>query len=601
MKIGAQYKTNGKCEFVVWAPFQKLSLQLLSNEERIIKMEKDEKGFWRTTVENIQHQTCYRYILNSCLMRPDPASHFQPKGVHDASQIINHSLFKWNDSNWEGIDLSNMIIYELHVGTFTMEGNFEAILPRLEELKSIGINSIELMPIAQFPGKRNWGYDCVFPFAVQNSYGGPFGLKKLINECHRIGLAVILDVVYNHFGPVGNYFMDFGPYFSNKYKTPWGAAINFDGPFCEGVRNYFIENALHWFRNYHVDALRLDAVHAIYDNSTKPFLQELAISVKNFSKEQGRDFYLIAENDLRNPGAIQPHKLAGYGIYTQWCDDLHHCIHALLTGEHNGYYAGFDSEQKLVQCLKNGYINLINKKGQPDDEDFYHMQFVAYSQNHDQVGNRIHGERLSSLISFEELKLVASIVILSPFIPLLFMGEEYAEKTPFLYFADYNYPYLIKAVKKGRRKEFKKIGLTGKQPDPFNIETFNRSKLNWETRTDEMNNKMLNFYKNLFKFRKTLPPLSSLDRRKMDLKVLKDSKIAIMKRWNKANFVLVIFNFNNIDITFQLKSYKGKWRMILDSADEIFGGPGTHRYDSYITEDFLTLRSKSVCVLTKVV
>ena len=599
MEIGPKYKTNGDCEFVVWAPFRKLSLQLLTPKEQIFQMEKDEKGFWRATIENIQHEVCYRYILDSSLIRPDPASHFQPYGIYNASQTVNHVLFNWNDSDWKGIDLSSMIIYELHVGTFTAEGNFEAIIPRLEELRSIGINSIELMPIAQFPGERNWGYDGVFPFAVQNSYGGPIGLKKLVNECHKKGLAVILDVVYNHLGPVGNYLSDFGPYFTDKYKTPWGNAINYDGQYSDLVRNYFIENALHWFRNYHIDSLRLDAVHTIYDKSAKPFLKELAMCVRDYSKEQGRDFYLIAENDLRNSGMIQPAALTDYGINAQWCDDLHHCLHAILTGEHIGFYADFDSEQKLVQCMKNGYISL-NRKTQLESENFNDMQFVVYCQNHDQIGNRIYGERLSSLISFEALKLAAGIVILSPFIPLLFMGEEFAADSPFLYFANYSNHYLTEAVKKGRLEEFKKIGLIGTQSDPFEIETFISSKLKWESRTSGNHKIMLKFYKHLLQLRTLLPVLSNLDRSCMDVDIIDNTNVIVMRRWADEHSVLIMLNFNKMDITFKLYAPPGRWWKILDSADILFGGPGTLMHSSFVTGDFITLRCNSVSVLNKV-
>ncbi len=598
MNIGAQYKTNGDCEFIVWAPFKKISLQLLTKQERIIQMEKDEKGFWRTNVENLQHKTYYRYILNSDLIRPDPVSHFQPKGIYSPSQIINHSIFEWKDSKWKGICLSDMIIYELHVGTFTPEGNFNAILPHLEELKSIGINSIELMPIAQFPGKRNWGYDCVFPFAVQNSYGGPTGLKKLVDECHGKGLALILDVIYNHLGPEGNYILDFGPYTTTKYKTPWGNAINFDGHNSDGVRNYFIENALYWFKNYHVDALRLDSIHSIYDKSKITFLQELATSIQDFSKEKGRDFYLIAENDLKNPNALPFNKLNSYGIHSQWCDDLHHCIHSLLTHEHKGYYSGFNNEKKLVQCLKNGYVDSDNKKPS-ENESILGRQFIVYSQNHDQVGNRINGERLSSLISFEALKLAAGIVILSHFIPLLFMGEEYAEESPFLYFAEYSNPFLIEEVRKGRCKVFNKVGLTGTQQDPFSIKTFNKSKLNWRTRTNRNNKRMLKFYKHLLKLRAMLPAISSLDKSKMDISILDKTHVMEMKRWDDIHSMLFLFNLNNVDVTIKLKASSGKWRKVFSSAEKVFGGPGSLLNLSYVSGEKIILRCHSFLALKK--
>src|SRR4030066_1209493 len=320
-----------------------------------------------------------------------------------------------------------MIMYEIHVGTFTPEGTFDAVILRLDELSVLGINTIELMPVAQFPGERNWGYDGTYPFAVQNSYGGPEGLKILINECHKKGMAVILDVVYNHFGPEGNYLWDYGPYFTDRYKTPWGQAINYDDLYSNEVRNFFIENALHWFKNYHFDALRLDAIHGIFDFSAKAFLQELAEKVEEFSSSEGKKYYLIAESDLNDSRVIRPGNMGGYGIDAQWCDDFHHAVHTLLVHENKGYYVDFGETEHLVKSFREGFVysgqySEYRKRNHGNSSrDCPAEQFIVFTQNHDQVGNRMFGERLSNLVSFESLKLAAGAVLLSPYIPLLFM------------------------------------------------------------------------------------------------------------------------------------------------------------------------------------
>lgn len=357
MKIGANYTGNGICEFVVWAPFRKrMDLKPIFPEEKIIPMKKDSMGYWRTVMTNVPNGLRYYYRIDDERERPDPASHFQPEGVHGPSEIIDHTVFNWEDSTFKGIALSEMIIYEIHIGTFTPEGTFDAIIPRIPKFKELGINAIDIMPVAQFPGKRNWGYDGVYPFSVHNSYGVPEGLKRLVNECHKHDIAMILDVVYNHLGPEGNYLWDYGPYFTDKYKTSWGQAINFDDAYSNDVRNFFIENALHWFNNYHIDALRLDAIHGIYDRSAIPFLQELAERVEEFSDREKRKFYLIAESDLNDSRIIKPRSQGGLSLDAQWCDDFHHCLHTLLTGESDGYYVDFGKMEHLIKSIKEGFV-----------------------------------------------------------------------------------------------------------------------------------------------------------------------------------------------------------------------------------------------------
>ena len=342
MKVGSHYLGNGVCEFTLWATLvERVAVHIVAPEEKVLPMIQQEQGYWQLRAEQIEPGTLYFYQLEGELDRPDPAAFFQPQGVHQASEVVELNSFNWQDSDWDGVPLEEMIIYELHVGTFTPEGTFSAIIPRLSDLKELGINAIEIMPVAQFPGDRNWGYDGVYPYAVQNSYGRPEDLQQLVDEAHQQGIAVILDVVYNHFGPEGNYTAQFAPYFTDTYKTPWGSAINFDDAYSYGVRNYFVENVIYWLENYHVDGLRLDAVHAIYDSGAKHILREMADRVAELSQQVGRKFYLIAESDLNDVRLIRPQELGGYGLDAQWSDDFHHALRSVITKDLGGYYRDF--------------------------------------------------------------------------------------------------------------------------------------------------------------------------------------------------------------------------------------------------------------------
>jgi maltooligosyltrehalose trehalohydrolase len=606
MKIGSNYLGEGRCEFVVWAPFlNKVDLKIVSTEKRIFSLRKNKKGYWETVVEGVFPGTLYFYSLDGERERPDPASLFQPQGVHGSSQVIDHGSFKWEDGNWAGIPLSEMIMYELHVGAFTPEGTFDAVIGRLHDLAALGINAIEIMPVAQFPGERNWGYDGVYHFAVQNSYGGPEGLKRLVNECHKKGVAVILDVVYNHLGPEGNYLWDYGPYFTDKYKTPWGMAINFDDTYSNEVRNFFIENALHWFKNYHIDALRLDAIHGISDLSAKPFLQELAEKVEEFSLKEDRKFYLIAESDLNDSRVIKPRELGGYGIDAQWCDDFHHCLHTLVTGESHGYYVDFGRLEYLVKSLREGFVysgqySEYRKRNHGNSsKDRPAEQFIVFSQNHDQVGNRMFGERLASLVSFESLKLVAGTVLLSPYIPLLFMGEEYGEDSPFLYFVSHLDKDLIEAVRKGRKEEFKSFSWKEEPPDPQAVETFLKSKINWEKREKENHKVLLRFYKKLIKLRREIPVLSNLSKENLDVYGIEDKRVLLIKRWKDESEVFCIFNYNNNDAKFIIPLINGIWKKILDSSDKIWKGLGTYLPERITQDEEITVKSQSLALYMK--
>jgi maltooligosyltrehalose trehalohydrolase len=569
-------------------------------------MEKDEKGYWRVVLSGIQPGTLYLYRLNGSILRPDPASCFQPEGVHGPSQVIDHLRFKWEDKKWKGLPAGKMIIYELHVGTFTKEGNFQAVIPRLDELKELGVNAIELMPVSQFPGSRNWGYDGAYPYAVQNSYGGPEGLKKLVDAAHQKGIAVILDVVYNHIGPEGNYFSSFGPYSDAQHKTPWGDAFNFDGAYSDEVRNFFIENALSWMQEFHVDALRLDAIHGIYGFSTKPFLEELAEVVDNFSKKKKRKYYLMAESDLNDVRVTRPRELGGHGIDVQWCDDFHHALHTLITGEKIGYYVDFGIVEQFVKTISEGFIYsweyslFRHRRHGSSSRDVPADQFIVFSQNHDQAGNRMLGERLSRLTSFEGLKLAAGAVMLSPYIPLIFMGEEYAEDSPFLYFVSHSNPELIKIVREGRRKEYAGFHPEeGKFPDPMAEETFLRSKLSWRKRREGKHGVMLALYRALIKLRLKVPALSHLSKKNMEVRGLEKDRLVWMRRWHKKSQVFCVFNFNPGEKSVKANLPPGRWKKILDSSDENWAGPGSSLPQALVSGDKINMKPFSFALYMK--
>lgn len=582
MKIGAIYLGDGKCSFVVWAPRRReVALDIVEPVSRRVAMRKDHLGYWKVDVENVFPGSRYFFVLDGLDRRPDPASFFQPLGVHGPSEVVNHAAFLWSDGGWQGNSLPKMIIYELHVGTFTPEGKFESVIDRLDDLVDLGVNTIEIMPIAQFPGERNWGYDGAYLYAAQNSYGGPAGFKKLVDACHKKGLSLILDVVYNHLGPEGNYLRDFGPYFTDKYKTPWGSAVDFEGFYRDGVRDFFVRNMLSWFENYHVDGLRLDAIHGIYDRSEKHILQELSEEALEFSAKRGRSFYLIAESDLNESKVIRIRELGGYGIDAQWCDDFHHILHVLLTGEQDGYYMDFHSLRDLKKSMTQGYI-YSGQYSQYRDAPHGDLtsglpayQFVVCSQNHDQVGNRMGGERLSELVCFQRLKLAASIVLTSPYIPLLFMGEEYGEAAPFMYFVDHSDPGLIRATAEGRKKEFASFITRKTFYEPHAPETFAASKLRWEKRAREKHGTLLEFYKALIRLRKELPCLAWLDNEHLEITVSSGDNIAYWYRWHRESRIFCIASFNKEEVKFSPDIEPGRWKKLLDSSLTRWMGPGS--------------------------
>jgi maltooligosyltrehalose trehalohydrolase len=491
----------------VWAPFAH-TLELVAAGKRLA-MRQDASGWWSVEVEHGLAHAEYAFIIDQTDPVPDPRSPSQPEGVLGFSRPIDHSAFPWSDDGWRQPPLGSAIMYECHVGTFTTAGTFDAAIEHLGYLKGLGISHVELMPVAEFSGNRGWGYDGVDLYAPHHTYGGPEGLKRFVDACHRHGLGVILDVVYNHFGPHGNFLPRFGPYLTDTYRTPWGDAVNLDGEHSREVRRFLCDNALMWLRDYHVDGLRLDAVHAIFDVSAIHFLEQLATEVRALEAQLGRQLMVIAESDLNQPRLVTAFDAGGYGVDAQWSDDFHHAIHAYLTREQSGYYADFGSLANVAKALSSPYVydgiySRHRKRihGRPAlslEAD----RFVVCIQNHDQIGNRAKGERLGQLISLDLLKIAAALLMTSPFAPLIFQGEEWNASSPFQYFTDHKDPALAQAVREGRRREFAHfVNAADEVPDPQARETFERSKLHWEERECGGHAEMLAWYRNLIELRR---------------------------------------------------------------------------------------------------
>jgi maltooligosyltrehalose trehalohydrolase len=581
LEFGAVPISGRLCRFVAWAPAKsELSLMLRSDSREIIPMQSQD-GFYVAEVPAADG-TRYMFRMPDGRELPDPASRHQPDGVHRASAVVDARSFHWTDASFAGHSLREMVIYELHVGTFTSQGTLDAAIARLDGLAELGITAVEIMPVAQFPGERNWGYDGVYPFAVQNSYGGPAALQRFVDAAHARGLSVILDVVYNHLGPEGNYFEEYGPYFSSRYCTPWGQAINFDSAQCEPVRAFFIQNALYWLGEFHIDALRLDAVHGIYDFGARHFLAELREHVQDLASATRRQLSLIAESDLNDSRMLHRTVRGGYGIDCQWSDDFHHALHTLLTKESTGYYADFGKIEDLGIALRDGwrysgeFSKFRQRRHGNSAAGISQDHFVVFSQNHDQVGNRARGERLAGLVDYESLKLAAGITLLSPFVPMLFMGEEYGEKRPFQYFTSHGDPVLIEAVRSGRRAEFAGFGWSEQEiPDPQDENTFAASTLDDSAKDREPHRTLRRFYKSLLALRKRL----RLGAAKGDV-AWNEWAQTLTLEYAAAN-ILAIFNFGQQQARVPLPIGLQSASAILNSADRDWRGPAR---DSLPTE-----------------
>ncbi|HOJ73930.1 MAG TPA: malto-oligosyltrehalose trehalohydrolase [Phycisphaerae bacterium] len=500
--------------FRVWAPrSRRVEVEI---DGRTVAMHEAGAGWWQADIAQAGPGIDYAFRLDGGPPIPDPRSPWQPNGPMKPSRVLDHHAFAWSDRNWQSRPLSSAIIYELHTGTFTPEGTFEAIIGKLDYLSDLGITHIELMPINEFDGHRGWGYDGVAIFAPFHGYGGPVGLKRLVDACHAKGIGVILDVVYNHFGPSGCFLGQFGPYFTDRHKTPWGEAVNFDGRDSDEVRRFVIDNALMWLRHYHMDGLRLDGIHAILDSSAMHILEELAEEVQELSTRLGRHLFLIAESDLNDPRVVHSREVGGYGIDAQWSDDFHHTLHVTLTGERAGYYADFDGLPDLAYILQHAFLYdgrysvfRGRRYGRPTLGLSGH-RFLAYMQNHDQIGNRARGERISHLVNLDRVRMGAALVLTSPFVPMIFQGEEWAAGSPFQYFTGFEDPELGRAVREGRRSEFASFGWKPEDvPDPQSPDTFARSKLDWGEPGREPHASMLRWYRDLIGLRRRCGELSN--------------------------------------------------------------------------------------------
>jgi maltooligosyltrehalose trehalohydrolase len=541
-----------------------------------IPMQKEQSGYFVADVPGAGDGTSYQYRIGETLY-PDPASAYQPHGVYGPSEVVDHRVFQWKDASWRVPPFAELIFYELHVGTFTPEGTFDAIIPRLDDLASLGINALELMPVAGCSGERNWGYDGAFLYAVQHVYGGPAGLKSLVDAAHAHGIAIFLDVVYNHIGMEGNCLDAFGPYFTEQYRTPWGKAINYDGAWSDGVREFVIDNVLHWAEHFHLDGLRLDAVHEIYDRNAVTVWDDLHQALRTWEQLSGRHCYLIAESDANDPRVVQPPSAGGRGFDAQWMDDFHHALYVLLHPDGWKNYKDFGGVERLAKAWTEGfvhtgeYLQFRHRRHGASPAGIGGDHFIIFNQNHDLPGNRPGGERLSVLVRFDTLKLAAAVVLLSPYIPMLFMGEEYGEDAPFFFFSDYQEPATIRGLLTGRRDQFAAFGFEGTVPDPQDPSLFAQSKLRWENRFSGDHRVLLHWHRELIRLRRTHPLLTDLSKRRLRADVVGASGLSVYRYSVDGDRHLVcLFNFSHdMPLSFPLGYATvrgGTWRRLLGSG-----------------------------------
>ena len=532
--------------FEVWGPRAHKLVVKIGDKHH--DLQACEHGWWKADVSGAGPGTDYAFVIDDGDPLPDPRSAYQPFGINGPSRIVDHSAFCWTDMHWQARPLSSAIIYELHIGTFTPEGTFLSAITKLDHLVDLGVTHIEIMPVAEFSGQWGWGYDGVDLFAPHHAYGTPDDLKELIDACHAKGLALLLDVVYNHLGPAGNYLSRFGPYFTGAYKTPWGEAINLDHRGSHEVRSLLVANALMWLRDYHFDGLRLDAVHAFVDNSAIHFLEYLSSEVDVLSAHLGRHLVLIAESDLNDPRIVMSREAGGYGIDAHWNDEFHHALHSLLTGEVNGYYEDYGKVEHLAHALENVYVYAGTYSPHRDRvhgrsiRGLSGRHFVVFAQNHDQIGNRACGERLCALTNPGRQKIAAASVLTSPFVPMLFQGEEFCSSSPFLYFSDHADPELARSVSNGRKNEFKAFGWDPAQiPDPQSAQTFQDSKIPWHEVSSRGHAELLSWYKKLITFRRSSAALTDDRLERVHVKFDETSQWLIVRRDDTE----VIYNFRS--------------------------------------------------------
>jgi maltooligosyltrehalose trehalohydrolase len=572
--LGASLR-NGSVTFRVWAPRCR-SVEAVIEGRPTQALWRGDDGVYSLTLPRLGAGTRYQYRLDGERYRPDPVSRWQPEGVHGPSAVVDPTAFSWTDADFPGHARAELVFYELHVGTFTAAGTFEAIIPYLEPLADLGVTAIELMPIAEFPGSRNWGYDGVHLFAPQSTYGGPRGLRRLVDACHGRGLSVVLDVVYNHLGPEGNYLAEFGPYFTERYETPWGPAVNFDGPDSAPVRRHFVENARYWVREFHIDGLRLDAIHSIFDGSRLHILTEIAEAARAEAARLGRPVHVIAESHDNDRGIVLPADRGGLELDAMWSDDFHHAVHAHLTGERVGYYGDFGDPGQLAKALAEGfavqgeYSEYFGRPRGTPSADLQGDRFVVCIQNHDQVGNRAQGDRLTAVLPFEAVKLAAGLMFAAPALPLLFMGEEYGETAPFQFFTSFLDRELAAAVRRGRTAEFSRFAWQGAVPDPGDPATFVRSRVNHALATAPRHRALREYYRAWLALRRTHPALGAAHK-ELARAVLEPSQavLSVIRSAPNGETIRVAANLTGER---QPWAPAPSWRLLLDSAEARFGG-----------------------------
>lgn len=589
LQFGARPLPDGSTRFRVWAPLaERLEVKIIGDTPRRVEMQRGARDIYEAIVPGASAGADYLYVINDEKERPDPVSRWQPRGVHGPSRVVDPEEFTWSDHAWKGLALKDYLIYELHTGTFTQEGTFDGAREKLGHLKSLGVTAVELMPVAQFPGGRNWGYDGAYLYAPQSTYGGPSGLKRLIDACHAEGLAVVMDVVYNHLGPEGNYLGDYAPVYSENYKTPWGAALNFDGEQSDGVRRFFIDNALYWLTEYHVDALRLDAIHRIIDIGPRHLLEELGEEFQRQARRLGRMAWTIAESDLNDVRVIRPKGACGYGLDAQWTDDFHHALHAVVTGTRRGYFADFGTVADLAKAVTEGFVydgrlSPFRRKSHGNSSvERPGEQFVVFIQNHDQIANAYWGDRLASLVSLEQQKVAAAILLCAPNVPMLFMGQEWGELAPFLYFTSHTDAALGQAVREGRKAEYasyareagETISALGGFADPQSVETFEHSKLSWPCLENEPHAQIFRFYQDLISIRKQTPALSDCAKERAKLSFDEERRSVVLLRGaGEEGGALLVCNLSDKAQDISLPaSLGGAWRLSLWSGAAEYGG-----------------------------
>jgi maltooligosyltrehalose trehalohydrolase len=556
-----------------------MTLLLGSGGGMRLPMTKDTHGYFFIDVPGVRSGDRYFFAPDDGEAYPDPASNYQPEGVDGPSEVVDHPAFTWTDEGWRGLPFEELVLYEVHVGAFTAEGTFSAMIHRLDDLMELGVNGIQLMPVAQWSGSRNWGYDGVFSYAVQNTYGGPEGLKQLVDACHRRGIAVYLDVVYNHIGSEGNCLGRYGPYFTDKYQTPWGKAINYDGAWSDGVREFVVGNALYWAEHYHVDGLRLDAIHEIYDRNAVRIWDRLYEAVKAWEQRSGRRLWLVAESDGNDPRVVRPPGTGGLGFDALWLDDFHHALYVFIDPKGGKYYRDYGTMEQLAKAFSEGfvlsgeYVKFRHRTHGASSAGVGGHHFVVFNQNHDLPGNRPGGERLSVLTDMASLKLAATAMLLSPYVPMLFMGEEYGEETPFYFFSDYRQPETTAGLIEGRKQQFALFGFDGEVRDPQDEHLFLESKLQWARRKEGKHAALLRWHRDLIRLRRAHPLLRDLSKDRYRADVGGSYGLAVYRYTaDRRLHLLCLFNFSfdaELSMTIGYAGLQGKWRQLLATHKEM--------------------------------